>query len=338
MSRTPRQKATRRKWLAGSLATGFAASHAFGVIGSPTSDNKAARIAITLDLEMSRNFPTWETMHWDYEKGNLDEPTKRYASKAAQRVRQRGGVIHFFVVGQVFEQANVDWLREIAEAGHPIGNHTYDHINVLATRREDLQFRFQRSPWLLPDRPVLDLIRENIELTTKAMQSRLGIRPQGFRTPGGFHDGLRNHPEVRSLLKELGYRWASSLYPAHPNSDPHQEPSEEILDAVASAQDASQPFAYPDGLIEVPMSPISDIGAFRTGRWKLEWFLRSVERSVRWAIERGAAFDFLAHPSCLGVVDPEFKTLDLICRLVEESKGLAELADLNALATGLSQE
>jgi hypothetical protein len=338
MSRTPRQKTTRRKWLAGSLATGFAASHAFGVIGSPTSEKKAARIAITLDLEMSRNFPTWETMHWDYEKGNLDEPTKRYASKAAQRVRQRGGVIHFFVVGQVFEQANVDWLREIAEAGHPIGNHTYDHINVLATRREDLQFRFQRSPWLLPDRPVLDLIRENIELTTKAMQSRLGIRPQGFRTPGGFHDGLRNHPEVRSLLKELGYRWASSLYPAHPNTDPHQEPSEEILDAIASAQDASQPFAYPDGLIEVPMSPISDIGAFRTGRWKLEWFLRSVERSVRWAIERGAAFDFLAHPSCLGVVDPEFKTLDLICRLVEESKGLAELADLNALATGLSQE
>jgi hypothetical protein len=324
--------------LAGSLATGFAASHAFGVIGSPTSEKKAARIAITLDLEMSRNFPTWETMHWDYEKGNLDEPTKRYASKAAQRVRQRGGVIHFFVVGQVFEQANVDWLREIAEAGHPIGNHTYDHINVLATRREDLQFRFQRSPWLLPDRPVLDLIRENIELTTKAMQSRLGIRPQGFRTPGGFHDGLRNHPEVRSLLKELGYRWASSLYPAHPNTDPHQEPSEEILDAIASAQDASQPFAYPDGLIEVPMSPISDIGAFRMGRWKLEWFLRSVERSVRWAIERGAAFDFLAHPSCLGVVDPEFKTLDLICRLVEESKGLAELADLNALATGLSQE
>ncbi|MFN9853607.1 MAG: chitin deacetylase, partial [Planctomycetota bacterium] len=119
-----------------------------------------------------------------------------------------------------------------------------------------------------------------------------------------------------------------------PNTDPHQEPSDEVLDAIASSQHASQPFAYPDGLIEVPMSPISDIGAFRTGRWKLEWFLRSVERSVRWAIEHGAAFDFLAHPSCLGVVDPEFKTLDLICRLVEESAGRAELTDLNAIATG----
>jgi len=334
MDRTTTYATTRRQWLAGSLATGIAASGLCEPQYAYASDKKIARIAITLDLEMSRNFPTWETTHWDYEKGNLDEPTKRYASEAAKRVRERGGVIHFFVVGQVFEQANVDWLRRIAEAGHPIGNHTYDHINVLATRREDLQFRFQRAPWLLPDHAIIDLIRENVERTTKAMQSRLGILPQGFRTPGGFHDGLRNHPEVRSLLKELGYRWASSLYPAHPNTDPHQEPSDAILDAIASAQQASQPFTYPNGLIEVPMSPISDIGAFRTGRWKLDWFLRSVERSVHWAIEHGAVFDFLAHPSCLGVMDPEFKTLDLICRLVEESAGRAELTDLNAIAAG----
>ncbi len=334
MDRTTSLLKSRRQWLAGSLATGVAASGVLEACYEQASEKKVARIAITLDLEMSRNFPTWETTHWDYEKGNLDEPTKRYASQAAKRVRERGGVIHFFVVGQVFEQANVDWLRDIAEAGHPIGNHTYDHINVLANRREDLQFRFQRAPWLLPDHPVIELIRENIERTTKSMQSRLGIQPQGFRTPGGFHDGLRNHPEVRSLLKELGYRWASSLYPAHPNTDPHQEPTDSILDAIASAQFASQPFVYPDGLIEIPMSPISDIGAFRTGRWKLEWFLRSVERSVRWAIEDGATFDFLAHPSCLGVMDPEFKTLDLICRLVEESAGRAELTDLNGLAAG----
>ena len=256
---------------------------------------------------------------------------RSYASEAAKRVRERGGVIHFFVVGRVFEQSNTDWLGAIAEGGHPIGNHTYDHINVLAMRRDDLQFRFQRSPWLLSDRPVLDLIRENIELTTKAMKSRLGIGPQGFRTPGGFHEGLRNHPEVRSLLKDLGYRWVSSLYPAHPNTDPHQEPSDEVLKGIAEAQQASQPFAYPDGLVEVPMSPISDIGAFRTGRWRLDWFLHSVERSVQWAIDRGATFDFLAHPSCLGVVDPEFKTLDLICRMVAESSGRAELSDLNAI-------
>src|SRR5437870_6717288 len=30
-----------------------------------------ALIAITLDLEMVRNFPRWEDTHWDYEKGDL---------------------------------------------------------------------------------------------------------------------------------------------------------------------------------------------------------------------------------------------------------------------------
>ena len=39
-----------------------------------------ALIAITLDLEMSMNYPKWEDMEWNYMKGNLDEPTKRYAA------------------------------------------------------------------------------------------------------------------------------------------------------------------------------------------------------------------------------------------------------------------
>jgi hypothetical protein len=183
----------------------------------------------------------------------------------------------------------------------------------------------------------LDLIRENIELTSKALRSRIGVDPEGFRTPGGFADGLRNHPEVRALLKDLGYRWVSSLYPTHPNTQPMQQPSRETLDQIAQAQVHSQPYVYADGLIEIPMSPISDIGAFRTGRWKLEWFLQSVEKSLRWAIEKHAVFDFLAHPSCLGVVDPEFKTIDLICRVVQEAEGKALLSDLNEIADNLTQ-
>ena len=50
-----------------------------------------ALIAVTLDLEMSRNFPQWEQTHWDYEKGNLDDQTKRYASEVARRVKASGG-------------------------------------------------------------------------------------------------------------------------------------------------------------------------------------------------------------------------------------------------------
>ncbi len=87
-----------------------------------------AQIAITLDLEMSRNFPNWEDTRWDYQKGNLTQAAKEYTVGACRRVKERGGVIHTFVVGQVFEQPDVEWLKQIAAAGHPIGNHTYDHV------------------------------------------------------------------------------------------------------------------------------------------------------------------------------------------------------------------
>lgn len=296
----------------------------------------AARIAITLDLEMSRNFPVWDATHWDYEKGNLNDETKLYSLEAARRVKAAGGVLHFFAVGRVLEQADVTWLKELSAAGHPIGNHTYDHVNLLATRQEDLQFRFQRAPWLLRGLPVEEAIRENIRLAGEAMQSRLGLQFSGFRTPGGFSDGLRQHPAIRAMLQELGFTWVSSLYPSHPNTQPLQEPDEAVLNGILKAHQQAQPFAYPDGLIEVPMSPISDIGAFRTGRWKLDWFLRSIRQCVQWTIENGAVFDFLAHPSCLYVVDPEFRAIELICELVREAGDRAAIVDLNSIAAGVS--
>ena len=298
--------------------------------------DRAAQIAITLDLEMSRNFPTWETTHWDFEKGNLNEETKLYSTEAARRVRAAGGVIHFFAVGRVLEQPDVSWLAELAANGHPIGNHTYDHINVLATRPEDLQFRFQRAPWLLRGMPVADAIRENIRIATEALQSRIKIQPAGFRTPGGFSDGLRQHPAIRNMLRELGYSWVSSLYPPHPTTQPMQEPDDKVLQGILEAQKLAQPFAYEDGLIEVPMSPISDIGAFRTGRWKLDWFLKSLRQCLTWTIENGAVFDFLAHPSCLYVVDPEFKAIDLICDMVRASSNKAAIVDLGTIASRVS--
>src|SRR4051812_24511204 len=88
------------------------------------STSGQAQIAITMDLEMARNFPHWEDTHWDYEKGNLNKEAKDYAVEAARRVKAHGGVIHFFAVGQVFEQENVDWLKQLHADGHRIGNHT----------------------------------------------------------------------------------------------------------------------------------------------------------------------------------------------------------------------
>jgi len=317
----------RRRFLA-AVTAALAAAPASGASAAPAS----ARIAITFDLEMSRNFPTWEQTHWDYEKGNLDDATKRYAVEAARRVKAHGGVLHFFLVGRALEQENADWLKQLLADGHPIGNHTYDHVNVKATKPADIQFRFLRAPWLIEGRAPAEVVRDNIRQCSAAMRSRLGIDPVGFRTPGGFRDGLADRPDVQAMLRELGFTWCSSKYPGHKIGAAGEKPDGEVFASIVCAQAGAQPFRYAGGLVEIPMSPVSDIGAFRTGRWKLDWFLEAIRRAVESAIQQRAVFDFIAHPSCLGVVDPECKTVELICELVKQAGRRAVLTDLNSIA------
>jgi hypothetical protein len=323
---------SRRHVLTGSLAAGLGLVAGDASAARKHAEADKALVAITLDLEMSRNFPTWEATHWDYEKGNLNAETKKYAAEACRRVKAAGGVLHCFAVGRVFEQESVAWLKETAQAGHPVGNHTYDHVNVKATRSEDLQFRFRRAPWLIEGRTPREVIRENIRLTGAALKARVGVEAAGFRTPGGFANGLSDRPDVQKMLLDLGFTWVSSKYPAHPLGEPGKGPTPAVFDGVVKAQWEAQPFVYPSGLVEVPMSPVSDISAFRGGRWKLDSFLKAIRLGVEWAIESRAVFDFLGHPSCLYVTDPDFKAIDLICDLVRKAGARAALVDLGTVA------
>ncbi len=322
---------SRRRFLAGSLAAGLGCGAGAAAAHRHAEADKAL-VAVTLDLEMSRNFPTWDDTHWDYEKGNLNAETKKYAAEACRRVKAAGGVLHCFAVGRVFEQESVAWLKDIAQAGHPVGNHTYDHVNVKATRPEDLQFRFRRAPWLIEGKTPREVIRENIRLTSAALKARVGVEAAGFRTPGGFANGLADRPDVQKLLLDLGFTWVSSKYPAHPLGEPGKGLTPAVFDAIVKAQREAQPFVYPSGLVEVPMSPVSDITAFRGGRWKLDAFLKAVRLGVEWAIDSRAVYDFLGHPSCLYVTDPEYKAIDLICELVRKAGKRAALVDLGTIA------
>lgn len=316
----------------GFLATGgMLAVAASRVVPADDCPPAKAQIAITLDLEMSREYPRRGMLEWDYEKGNLDDATKRYAVAAADLVKQAGGRMHFFCVGRVLEQADVDWLKHIA-ADHAVGNHTYDHVYVLATRPEETQFRFRRSPWLIRGKSTAEVIEENIRLTRIALRERAGIDEAGFRTPGGFAQGLAGRDDIQQLLLSLGYRWVSSKYPAHQAARDGNSVSTAVFESIVAAQEEAQPFVYPSGLIEVPMSPISDVNAFRSNRWRLDDFLKAVRLGVEWAIRHGKTFDFLAHPSCLVVEDPKLKTIRLICDLIHAAGDRATFADLDAIA------
>jgi len=77
---------TRRRFLAGSVVGGMSC---LALAARKDAESDKALIAITLDLEMSRNFPTWKTTHWDYEKGNLNDETKKYTAEACRRVDEQ---------------------------------------------------------------------------------------------------------------------------------------------------------------------------------------------------------------------------------------------------------
>tara|TARA_B100000809_G_scaffold257266_1_gene298526 strand:+ start:1125 stop:2117 length:993 start_codon:yes stop_codon:yes gene_type:complete len=320
----------RRQLLQG-LAASTLATVGTGRVAAAAPATKA-QIAITLDLEMSRMYPTRDVMEWDFQKGNLNEPTKNYSLKAARITKDLGGLIHFFCVGRVLEQANIDWLKQINEMGHPVGNHTYDHVNVWSTKPEQTQFRFQRSPWLIRGRTVPQILRENIRITTLAMKQRAGIDADGFRTPGGSYLALNGREDIQQLLLDEGFNWVSSKYPRHKSSKAGEEPTEAIFDSIVKALTEAQPYRYPTGLVEVPMSAISDVGAFRTSRWKLAHFLKSIQQCVEWAIENQGVFDLLCHPSIMYVEDPNFEVIKLICELVKQAGDKAEIVGLSTIA------
>jgi peptidoglycan/xylan/chitin deacetylase (PgdA/CDA1 family) len=321
---------TRRDFLATTArgaAAAFIPASAFA-----GGDEDAALVAITFDLEMARNFPRWEDLHWDYEKGNLNDETKRYAVEAGRRIKAHGGRAHYFLVGRALEQESIEWLEELVRDGHAIGNHTYDHVHLKAATPRDVQFRFQRATWLIQDKSVNEILRENIALCTMAMKTRLGIAPAGFRTPGGFANGLRDTPHLQDMLRALGFSWVSATYPAHPNTRPDEAPTPDLITKIVETHKHAQPFAYASGLIDVPMTPPSDVVAFRNGRWSLDQFLDALRAGVEAAIANRACYDFLAHPAVLSVKDPEFRAVELICDLVHRAGNAAKIVTLDAFA------
>ena len=299
---------------------------------SLAADPDKALIAVTFDLEMSMHYPRRGMMEWNYEKGNLNQPTKDYVREACRRVKAKGGALHCFVLGCTFEQKNIDWLREIVAEGHPISNHTYDHVMVTARRKKDLQYRYRRAPWLIHGKTVREVIVENLRMTNMAMKRRLGVESVGFRTPYGFPDGLADRPDVQQLLLDEGFQWLTSKAVDHVMDVSKSNPTSADLAAITRRQKHNQPFVYPTGLVEIPASPMGDVFSFRERDWKLDDFLKMIEKNVQWAIKHRAVYDFFSHPSVLYVEDPDFRAVELICDLANAAGDQAAIVDMDTIA------
>ena len=131
----------------------------------------------------------------------------------------------FFIVGTLAEN-DPGIIRDIAENGHEIALHSYDHTPIPNQTPEQFKDHTRRGKDILED-----IIGEQII---------------GYRAP--IFSLTRDCLWAPDILKELGFTYSSSVSPA----------KTPFYDLKTAPQ---HPFQWPNGLLEFPV-PVSQIGPF----------------------------------------------------------------------------
>jgi peptidoglycan/xylan/chitin deacetylase (PgdA/CDA1 family) len=192
---------------------------------------------------------------WSYMKTHGDPAWQGYPSyldrvcpRVLEFLQARGLKITFFIVGQdAAIEANRPVLRALAQAGHDIGSHSFNH-----------------DPWLHLYSEA-DLERELAAAET-AIASATGVVPRGFRGPG-----FSMSDATLRVLKRRGYRYdattfANILNPvarwyflAHSRLDAaERERRKALFGSLADALRPIDPFLWKVGegerLLELPVT------------------------------------------------------------------------------------
>ena len=260
-------------------------------------------LSLTFDIEMCTNFPYWSDV-WDHRKGAIDAPTRLHIGKLADLAQELGVRFQWFVLGAAVEADDIAYLQRLVAEGHAVGNHTYHHVNVKAQRFEDLQVVYNHDPSKLQGAATpFDVVADEISATSDLIERHLGARPRGFRTPGGFGNGLHDAPTVQHLLQSQGFAHCSSHYDCPlPTERPFAW--ETMERGVGESVRALQPYRYPNGLLEIPMMGISDIHAYRVRDLDRGEFTRLLEHGIEVAAQEDLAFSILMHPQVQACRDP----------------------------------
>lgn len=296
-------------------------------------------VQLSFDVEMVTNFPYWGSF-WNHRKGAIDEPTKEYVRKISQTCAKYGAKAHFFLMGSLFEDPDVDYLKEALDAGHAVGNHTYTHVRITARDTSQLAGVYDFSPWLAAGRTGPEVVRQEIQMTTEAIRTRLGVEPKGFRSPGGFPNGMNDAPDVQKMLQEEGFWWISTHYDDTIQRQDFQVtrdirrkmPLAQLKEAFNKSTSALQPYYYPSGLLEIPLSGITDVVAWRGYGPDLGEWLEMLVSGVDYAHEHGLIFMLTTHPAVLAAIDPECQTVDVVLRHALEKEGGVWLPDMEEIA------
>lgn len=136
---------------------------------------------------------------WSYMKTHGDAGWETFPSyldvvvpRALRFLEERGLKITFFIVGQdAALEKNREALKQISEAGHEVGNHSFHH-----------------EPWLhlYPEAEIEAELAEAEE----AIERVTGVRPVGFRGPGFIFS-----KEILKVLVRRGYEYDASTFPTY---------------------------------------------------------------------------------------------------------------------------
>jgi peptidoglycan/xylan/chitin deacetylase (PgdA/CDA1 family) len=189
-------------------------------------------VALSYDLEMCAGYAPDGINH-----GRLMPALQAYTLRLCEVAERYGARLHFFYVCNGLEVEDIAYLREILRRGHVIDSHTYSHQGLAVVDAETLDQELSRANRLL--------------------RERLGVTSTVLRGPGGYparptarSGGYTMPPANRLAILNNGFRWVTGEYDALAYGRPREE--------TVRAAGRNLPYAYPEGLIEIPIQGWTD--------------------------------------------------------------------------------
>lgn len=199
---------------------------------------------------------------WSYMKTHGDAGWESFPTyldavvpRSLEFLRERDLKITFFIVGQDADlEKNHDAIKQISDANHEIGNHSFRH-----------------EPWL--HLYSKDELREEFEKTENALKKITGKIPIGFRGPG-----YSLSPTVLEVLAERNYEYDCSTLPTYiaplarayyffkspEMSDEEKEKRKKLFGKFSDGFQSLKPYKWQIGEKILTEIPVTTLPLFKT--------------------------------------------------------------------------
>ncbi len=238
-----------------------------------------------------------------------EEPiTPRFLREARRLHHALGIPATLFIVGRTLERWEPAFSEVASDPLFDLQQHTYSH-QLLKTVCIDDGASVRVVPGI-----GLDEIRREVRRTSDLLRDRLGVECIGLTGPWCYYRGLRDRPDILSVLHEEGIRFTRT--DGRNEHDWHPVP----LDLQPYWYDLA---GFPD-ILEIPVHGWHDstIRAEVLGWNDLDGYVRSVTPYIDEAAAQDKVFSYLQHDWTSIRDDPEMTATEHLLRYAQE-RGLA---------------